>query len=237
MQFRPGLQRWPMGFAAAVPLGLKARCMDCGSFMAADAFSSSLFRRHAAFGFRFLSEGFNGQRVQLTHVTQLLERLVDVPHTQTFAGVVGHPPVALPLGLLLRTQIFVPILMDAASTRRIINRAQHTCFQHCPDYSELPDLLWEIKQNRAGRAQVAVEVLVQQAVDVRGQAGRGTHRVVPQDVDHIVQSVQSVLHLRLNTPRHNRLFVGLANQDTAEFCCGDGDLTGVDELEGKLLLV
>lgn len=52
-------QRWPMGFA--VPLGLKARCMDCGSLMTADAFSSSLLRRHAAFGFRFLSVGFKEQ--------------------------------------------------------------------------------------------------------------------------------------------------------------------------------
>lgn len=48
-----------MGFA--VPLGLKARCMDCGSLMTADAFSSSLLRRHAAFGFRFLSVGFKEQ--------------------------------------------------------------------------------------------------------------------------------------------------------------------------------
>lgn len=41
--------------------------------------------------------------------------------------------------------------------------------------------------------------LVHQAVDVAGQAGGGAHGVVPQDVDHIVQSVQSILHLRLQT--------------------------------------
>lgn len=54
-------QMWPMGFAGSVRLGWKARCMDCGSVMTADAFSSSLLRRHAAFGFRFLSAGFDKQ--------------------------------------------------------------------------------------------------------------------------------------------------------------------------------
>lgn len=45
---------------------------------------------------------------------------------------------------------------------------------------------------------VAVVSLVDQAVDVGGQNGRcGADGVVPQDVDHVVQSVQSVLHLRL----------------------------------------
>lgn len=49
-------QRWPMGFAGSVRLGWKeARCMDWGSVITADAFSSSLRRRHAALGFRFLS--------------------------------------------------------------------------------------------------------------------------------------------------------------------------------------
>lgn len=51
----------------------------------------------------------------------------------------------------------------------------------------------------AGRLRVAVVGLVHQAVDVTGQTGRGAHSVVPQDVDHIIQSVQSVLHLRLQT--------------------------------------
>lgn len=53
-------------------------------------------------------------QVQLTHVAQLLERLVDVPHAQALASVVGHPPLALALGLLLRAQVLV--LMDAAKT-------------------------------------------------------------------------------------------------------------------------
>lgn len=47
--------------------------------------------------------------------------------------------------------------------------------------------------------------LVQQAVDVSGQTGRGAHSVVPQDVDHVIQSVQSVLHLRLEIPRDKKL--------------------------------
>lgn len=45
-----------MGFDGSVRLGWKARCTGCGSDMMLDAFSSSLLRRHAAFGFRFLSE-------------------------------------------------------------------------------------------------------------------------------------------------------------------------------------
>lgn len=53
------------------------------------------------------------------------------------------------------------------------------------------------ERQRAGGFWVAVVGLVQQAVDVTGQTGRGAHSMVPQDVDHIVQSVQTVLHLRL----------------------------------------
>lgn len=48
-------------------------------------------------------------------------------------------------------------------------------------------------------------VLVQQAVGVSGQTGRGAHSVVPQDVDDIIKPVQSVLHLRLQTPRDKKL--------------------------------
>ena len=55
-------------------------------------------------------------QVQLAHVTQLLERLVDVPHAQTFSGIVGHPPITLTFGLLLRAQVF--ILMDTAILRK-----------------------------------------------------------------------------------------------------------------------
>ncbi len=59
----------------------------------------------------------------------------------------------------------------------------------------------------AGRSRVAMVGLVQQAVDVSGQAGRGAHSVIPQHVDHIVQSVQSVLHLRLQTAGGNKMIV------------------------------
>lgn len=47
--------------------------------------------------------------------------------------------------------------------------------------------------------------LVQQAVDVSGQSGRGAHSVVPQDVDHVIQSVQSVLHLRLENTKRQKV--------------------------------
>lgn len=55
-----------------------------------------------------------------------------------------------------------------------------------------------------GRARMAVVGLVQQAVDVGGQTGCGADGVVPQDVDHLVESVQTVLHLRLQTPGDKR---------------------------------
>lgn len=67
--------------------------------------------QHQQFGLWLLT-----LQVQLTHVTQLLERLVDVPHTQTLAGVVGHPPLALTFGLLLRAQVL--ILVDATRSTR-----------------------------------------------------------------------------------------------------------------------
>lgn len=60
-----------------------------------------------------LGLGLLALQVQLTHVAQLLERLVDVPHAQALASVVGHPPLALALGLLLRAQVLV--LVDAAT--------------------------------------------------------------------------------------------------------------------------
>lgn len=58
---------------------------------------------------------------------------------------------------------------------------------------------WSVTGERqsVGGARVAVVGLGQQAVDVRGQTGRGAHSVVPQDMDHIVKSVQTILHLRL----------------------------------------
>lgn len=58
------------------------------------------------------------------------------------------------------------------------------------------------ERQSAGRLLVG---LVHQAVNVTGQAGRGPHSVVPQDVDHIIQSVQTVLHLRLQTPGDKKL--------------------------------
>lgn len=61
-----------------------------------------------------LGLGLLALQVQLAHVAQLLEGLVDVPHAQAFAGVVGHPPLTLALGLLLRAQILV--FVDAATS-------------------------------------------------------------------------------------------------------------------------
>lgn len=49
----------------------------------------------------------------------------------------------------------------------------------------------------AGRSRLALVGLVQQAVDVAGQVRCGSDGVVPQNVDHIIQSVKTVLHLRL----------------------------------------
>ena len=64
--------------------------------------------QHQQFGLWLLT-----LQVQLTHVAQLLECLVDVPHPQTFTGVVGHPPLALTFGLLLRAKLL--ILVDTAA--------------------------------------------------------------------------------------------------------------------------
>ena len=61
-------------------------------------------------------------QVQLTHVPQLLEGLVDVPHAQTFTGVVGHPPLALAFHLLLGAQVLV--LMVTTTTSRYKNKTE-----------------------------------------------------------------------------------------------------------------
>lgn len=54
----------------------------------------------------------------------------------------------------------------------------------------------------AGGFRVGEVAVVEQAVEVVGQAGGGgAHGVVPQDVDHVVQSVQTILHLRLQKAR------------------------------------
>ena len=83
---------------------------------------------------------------------------------------------------------------------------------------------WSVAGERqsAGGSRVAMVVLVQQAVDVGWQTGCGAHGVVPQDVDHIVQSVQSVLHLRLQTPT-DRVEIGACETKVkptvGNFCC------------------
>lgn len=48
--------------------------------------------------------------VELHHAAELLESLVDVADPQALASVVGHPPLLLPLGLLLRCQVLVIII-------------------------------------------------------------------------------------------------------------------------------
>lgn len=60
-------------------------------------------------------------QVNLTHAAELLKRLVDVAHTEPLAGVIRHPPLAFPLGLLLRTHILV--LMNTAAA---VNKHTHT---------------------------------------------------------------------------------------------------------------
>lgn len=62
--------------------------------------------------------GFLALQVQLTHATQLFKCLVDVSDPQPLAGVVGHPPLALALGLLLGIQVLVVINTTAAERRR-----------------------------------------------------------------------------------------------------------------------
>lgn len=72
--------------------------------------------RHGLMQHQQLGLGLLALQMQLTHVTQLLEGLVDVPHAQAFAGVVGHPPLTFALGLLLRAQILV--FVDATTSAR-----------------------------------------------------------------------------------------------------------------------
>lgn len=55
---------------------------------------------------------------------------------------------------------------------------------------------WSVTGERYG-AGMDVGGLTQQPMDVAGQTGGGAHSVVPQNVDNIIQSVQTVLHLRL----------------------------------------
>lgn len=53
---------------------------------------------------------------------------------------------------------------------------------------------------RQSAARLRVALVVHKAMDVTGQTGSGANSVVPQNMDHIIQSVQTVLHLRLQTP-------------------------------------
>lgn len=57
-----------------------------------------------------LGLGLVALEVQLHHAAQLLERLVDVAHAQALAGVVRHPPLLLPLRLLLGRQVLVVVI-------------------------------------------------------------------------------------------------------------------------------
>lgn len=57
---------------------------------------------------------------------------------------------------------------------------------------------WSVTVELQSAGGVRLMGLVQEAVHVGGQTGRGANGVIPQDVDDIVQSVQPVLHLRLN---------------------------------------
>lgn len=68
--------------------------------------------------------GFLALQVQLAHAAELLEGLVDVSHPEALTGVVGHPPLALPFGLLLRIQILV--FSEAVRRRRTRNEV---CFK------------------------------------------------------------------------------------------------------------
>ena len=58
--------------------------------------------QYVQFGLRFLIA-----QMELTHAAQLLKSLVDVPHTEPFAGVVCQPPHFLPPSLHLHWQIFI----------------------------------------------------------------------------------------------------------------------------------
>ena len=55
--------------------------------------------------------GFLIAQVELTHAAQLFKRLVDVPHTQTLADVVCHPPHFLPLCLHLHRKILIILIL------------------------------------------------------------------------------------------------------------------------------
>lgn len=61
------------------------------------------------FGLRFLIA-----QMELTHASQLLKSLVDVPDTQPLAGVVCQPPHFLPLSLNLHWHIFIILVIQTS---------------------------------------------------------------------------------------------------------------------------
>lgn len=65
------------------------------------------YDRHSLVEDQQLGLGLLTIQVHLAHAAELLEGLVDVSHPQALAGVVSHPPVPLPLGLLLRVQVLI----------------------------------------------------------------------------------------------------------------------------------
>lgn len=56
--------------------------------------------------------------MQLDHPAQLLERLVDVTDAQALARVVRHPPLPLPLHLLLWTQVLVIVVATQSKKKK-----------------------------------------------------------------------------------------------------------------------
>lgn len=58
--------------------------------------------------------------VELHHAAQLLESLIDVADAQALAGVVGHPPLLLPLRLLLGGQVLVVVIAAGQKGHRDI---------------------------------------------------------------------------------------------------------------------
>lgn len=106
---------------AALPLHFPVTGVIKGRTCSSDALTSDLLfqaedHRHGLVQHQQLGLWLFTLQVQLTHVAQLLEGLINVPHTKTFPGVVGHPPLTLTFGLLLRSQVL--ILIDASMSRR-----------------------------------------------------------------------------------------------------------------------
>ncbi len=69
--------------------------------------------QHEQFGLRFLTA-----QMELTHAAQLLKSLVDVPHTESLAGVVCQPPHFLPLSFNLHWHIFIIIIIHITQSNK-----------------------------------------------------------------------------------------------------------------------